>query len=203
MAPGPSVRLAANRSPRCASAISRAMARPRPVPSALVVKNGSNRWPSASGARPGPVSATTARTVWRAGSLRVIKWRVPPFDMAWMALVVRLRKSWSSACGAIAIQAMSKGGTLHLMTRSDPARQAVLAVVADTGPGLPPEALGHLFEPFFTTKAEGTGLGLAIAREIALAHRGDLFAANRTDGPGAIFTLTLPAASTLTHGELR
>ncbi|MGZ3433063.1 MAG: ATP-binding protein [Isosphaeraceae bacterium] len=89
------------------------------------------------------------------------------------------------------------------MTRGDPARQAVLAVVADTGPGLAPEALGHLFEPFFTTKAEGTGLGLAIAREIALAHRGDLFAANRTDRPGAIFTLTLPAASTLTHGELR
>ena len=102
-----------------------------------------------------------------------------------------------------AIQAMSKGGTLQLMTRSDPARQAVLAVVADTGPGLAPEALGHLFEPFFTTKAEGTGLGLAIAREIALAHRGDLFAANRTDGPGALFTLTLPTASSLNQGEPR
>src|SRR5208283_203174 len=96
MAPGQSVRLAANRSLRCASAISRAMARPRPVPSALVVKNGSNRWPNASGARPGPVSATRARTAWRAGSPRVIKWRVPPFDMAWMALVVRLRKTPSA-----------------------------------------------------------------------------------------------------------
>jgi len=121
-----------------------------------------------------------------------------PVAMAPQALLQVFRNLTTNA-----IQAMSKGGTLHLMTRSDPARQAVLAVVADTGPGLPPEALGHLFEPFFTTKAEGTGLGLAIAREIALAHRGDLFAANRTDGPGAIFTLTLPAASTLTHGELR
>ena len=46
--------------------------------------------------------------------------------------------------------------------------------MADTGPGLAPEALEHLFEPFYTTKAEGTGLGLAIAREIALAHRGEL-----------------------------
>ena len=53
--------------------------------------------------------------------------------------------------------------------------------MADTGPGLGTEAFGHLFEPFFTTKAEGTGLGLAIAREIALAHRGELRAANRTE----------------------
>ena len=57
------------------------------------------------------------------------------------------------------------------------------------GPGLPPEVLKHLFEPFFTTKAEGTGLGLAIAREIALAHRGELDAANRVDASGAVFTL--------------
>ena len=66
------------------------------------------------------------------------------------------------------------GGTLRLTTRRDSSRHAISASVADTGPGLAPEALEHLFEPFFTTKAEGTGLGLAIAREIALAHRGDL-----------------------------
>jgi signal transduction histidine kinase len=49
-------------------------------------------------------------------------------------------------------------------------------------------------EPFFTTKPEGTGLGLAIAREIALAHRGELKVANRFDTSGAIFTLRLPVA---------
>ena len=73
--------------------------------------------------------------------------------------------------------------------------------MADTGPGLAPESLKHLFEPFFTTKAEGTGLGLAIAREIALAHRGELSAANRVDNVGAIFTLTLPVAPPATNGE--
>ena len=73
--------------------------------------------------------------------------------------------------------------------------------MADTGPGLAAEALKHLFEPFYTTKAEGTGLGLAIAREIALAHRGDLRAANRADGTGAVFTLTLPAAAPGSNGE--
>ena len=75
--------------------------------------------------------------------------------------------------------------------------------MADTGPGLAPDVLTHLFEPFFTTKAEGTGLGLAIAREIALAHRGDLQAANRAEGTGAVFTLTLPAAPSGPNGEPR
>jgi signal transduction histidine kinase len=100
---------------------------------------------------------------------------------------------------------MASGGTLRLSTRSDPARGVVEVVVADTGPGLAPEVMGHLFEPFYTTKAEGTGLGLAIAREIALAHRGDLRAANRdaAQGSGAVFTLTVPAARSATNGEQR
>jgi signal transduction histidine kinase len=114
---------------------------------------------------------------------------LPPVAMAPPALLQVFRNLTSDA-----VQAMTTGGTLRMTTRRDPSRDAVLAVVADTGPGLAPEAIGHLFEPFFTTKAEGTGLGLAIAREIALAHRGDLRAANCTEGRGAVFTLTLPAA---------
>ena len=102
-----------------------------------------------------------------------------------------------------AIQAMTTGGTLRLSTRRDPNHSRVTAIVADTGAGIPPEVIGHLFEPFFTTKPEGTGLGLAIAREIALAHRGDLRAANRTDGTGAVFTLTLPAYAPGNNGEAR
>jgi two-component system sensor histidine kinase HydH len=100
-----------------------------------------------------------------------------------------------------ALQAMTAGGTLRLTTRRDPAHHAIHASVADTGPGLAPEALKHLFEPFYTTKAEGTGLGLAIAREIALAHRGELHAANRAERAGAVFTLTLPTAPRASNGE--
>jgi signal transduction histidine kinase len=100
-----------------------------------------------------------------------------------------------------AIQAMPGGGVLRLATRHDPASRTVEAIVSDTGPGLAPEAQKHLFEPFFTTKSEGTGLGLAIAREIALAHRGDLRVANGLYGTGAVFTLVLPAASSAGDGE--
>jgi len=69
--------------------------------------------------------------------------------------------------------------------------------VADNGPGIPPEALPRLFERFFradssrSRAAGGTGLGLAISRQLALAHGGDLTAANQPQG-GAVFTLRLP-----------
>ncbi len=89
-----------------------------------------------------------------------------------------------------ALQAMPVGGKLILSSKMGP-EDTVTVEVADTGPGLSTELHAHLFEPFFTTRSEGTGLGLAIAREIALAHRGDLRAEDRPEG-GARFTLKLP-----------
>jgi two-component system sensor histidine kinase HydH len=123
---------------------------------------------------------------------------LPPIQMAPPALVQVLRNLTTNA-----LQVMPRGGVLRLATRLDPARGTVVASVADDGPGLSDEVLSHLFEPFFTTKAEGTGLGLAIAREIALAHRGDLRAQNRAGG-GAVFILTLPVAEVAApRGERR
>ena len=112
--------------------------------------------------------------------------QLPLVDMAPPALVQVFRNLTTNA-----LHVMSSGGVLKLSTRLDPAAGGVTASVADQGPGLSPDVLAHLFEPFFTTKPEGTGLGLAIAREIALAHRGDLTAGNRPEG-GAVFTLTIP-----------
>jgi two-component system sensor histidine kinase HydH len=113
---------------------------------------------------------------------------LPLVAMAPPALVQVFRNLTTNA-----LHAMPGGGVLRLSTRLDRAGRLAEVSVADTGPGLDPDVLSHLFEPFYTTKAEGTGLGLAIAREIALAHRGDLIAVNRADGPGALFTLRLPA----------
>jgi len=112
---------------------------------------------------------------------------LPAVEMAAPALVQVLRNLTTNA-----LQVLPPGGVLRLATRRDPSGGSVSASVADDGPGLSAEVLAHLFEPFFTTKAEGTGLGLAIAREIALAHRGEIRAENRPEG-GAAFTLTLPA----------
>ncbi len=68
----------------------------------------------------------------------------------------------------------------------------VLISVADNGPGLSEPARTQLFVPFFTTKLGGSGIGLSVARQIALAHHGQLTAANRAPR-GAVFVLSLAA----------
>jgi two-component system, NtrC family, sensor histidine kinase HydH len=114
---------------------------------------------------------------------------LPTVAMAPPALVQVFRNLTTNA-----LQVMPDGGTLRLATCYHSSQGTVEASVADTGPGLPPDVLAHLFEPFYTTKAGGTGLGLAIAREIALAHRGELRARSQPGKPGAVFTLALPVA---------
>jgi signal transduction histidine kinase len=74
-----------------------------------------------------------------------------------------------------AIEALGENGRITLRTRRD--GKCVVVDVADNGPGIPPEARGHVFEPFFTTKAvgHGTGLGLDTARRIVEdRHHGSL-----------------------------
>ncbi len=67
-------------------------------------------------------------------------------------------------------------------------------VVADSGPGVAPEARARLFQPFFTTKpvGEGTGLGLSLSRDLATRHGGTLELVPSSEG--AVFRLTLPPA---------
>jgi len=68
-----------------------------------------------------------------------------------------------------------------------------LILVADDGPGIPPERLAHIFEPFYTTRAlgEGTGLGLYIVGEI-VQEQGGAIAVSSPPGGGTRFFLWLP-----------
>jgi signal transduction histidine kinase len=69
----------------------------------------------------------------------------------------------------------------------------VVIEIADNGPGLPPRAREKLFQPFAgSARAGGSGLGLAIARDLMLAHGGDIRLA-RSTGAGTVFELELPA----------
>jgi CheY-like chemotaxis protein len=70
--------------------------------------------------------------------------------------------------------------------------------VQDDGPGIPDEFLPHVFQRFrqadaTTTRAHGgLGLGLAISAHLVEVHGGRVQARNRSDGHGAILTVSLP-----------
>ena len=68
--------------------------------------------------------------------------------------------------------------------------------VADTGIGIPEDALEHIFERFFrvdkarSRESGGTGLGLSIAKEIIDRHEGTIELVDRS-GPGLTVRITL------------
>ena len=87
--------------------------------------------------------------------------------------------------------AMPSGGWLTVSTRCD--ADTVIAEIADTGSGIPPEQLARIYDPFFTTKAigRGTGLGLSISYGIVREHDGNI-RCDSSVGQGTRFTLSLP-----------
>jgi len=93
-----------------------------------------------------------------------------------------------------AVEATPSGGQVRVAARSH--TDALVIEVADTGPGIPPEALPRLFEPFYSFKAmgKGTGLGLVISKDLVEKQGGTLTAANRPEG-GAVFTVRIPFAA--------
>ena len=75
------------------------------------------------------------------------------------------------------------------------AEQGVATIdVADDGPGLPDTVRATLFRPFaHSTRHDGAGLGMAIARDLMLAHGGEIALASSGPG-GTVFRLTLRVA---------
>jgi len=87
------------------------------------------------------------------------------------------------------------GTTITVRAGSDPA--GVILQLLDEGEGIAAGEVEQIFSKFYRTrKADhvrpGTGLGLAISRGFVEAMHGTLTAANRTDRPGALFTVRLP-----------
>lgn len=75
--------------------------------------------------------------------------------------------------------------------------------MTDSGPGVPEELRARVFDKFFRAEhhkpgdepgPRGSGIGLYIAREIVLAHGGQI-ACERAPGGGARFSCELPVDS--------
>jgi signal transduction histidine kinase len=92
-----------------------------------------------------------------------------------------------------AIEAMTEGGQMRVMSEQDKANGKALVEIRDTGTGIAEENLAHIFDPFFSTKeeGEGTGLGLSIVYGIVKNHGGDIRVESQK-GKGSTFVLSFP-----------
>ncbi|NPA48639.1 MAG: hypothetical protein GXO20_01535 [Thermodesulfobacteria bacterium] len=106
--------------------------------------------------------------------------------------------------------AIGEKGKIYITTRYDPEKGEIIAAVADTGCGIPPEIQDKIFEPFFTTKGEGkgTGLGLAVVKAILEEHGASIeFQSPVEDetlgeaGKGTVFIIRFPVKNTSKGGE--
>jgi CheY-like chemotaxis protein len=91
----------------------------------------------------------------------------------------------------------SESGGRITLTLAREAGEAVVRV-ADTGMGIPAEALPHLFEPFMQVartldRAQGgLGLGLTLVKQLVELHGGRVEASSEGVGRGSVFTVRLP-----------
>jgi signal transduction histidine kinase len=85
---------------------------------------------------------------------------------------------------------MPQGGLIQVEASRSSFETSI--VIRDSGCGIESGVVEHLFEPSVSTKPGG-GLGLHIVKGIVQHNGGSVHAANRTDGPGAEFTIILPA----------
>jgi signal transduction histidine kinase len=78
----------------------------------------------------------------------------------------------------------------------------VRLTVQDSGVGLELESMEKLFHAFYGTKHGGMGIGLSVSRSIIENHHGRLWA-EPNDGPGAMFSFSVPYRSEAMTGSGR
>jgi two-component system, NtrC family, sensor histidine kinase KinB len=95
-----------------------------------------------------------------------------------------------------AIKHSPAGGEVVITAKETTSHNIRFSVI-DQGPGISPEHLPLIFEKFYRVPGQakdGAGLGLSIAREIAMAHGGNI-RVNSNLGKGSEFFVDLPGVS--------
>lgn len=127
-----------------------------------------------------------------------VNWRPQAVLPAVQAYPVRLRALFKALIDN-AIEALNAKGwrvrELTITTRSLPG--SVEIVVADSGPGIPPDLRLKVFEPFFSTRKGGghhAGTGLAMAQQVVTDHGGTIEIGDSHAG-GCRMRIVLPVRS--------
>jgi putative PEP-CTERM system histidine kinase len=123
---------------------------------------------------------TRIKLVLNFGSLPAVKCDQTQMDKVFQNLIIN------------ALEAMSEGGILSIITEFDEKKGLVRTRLSDTGAGISRDFIrNNLFKPFQTTKKKGLGIGLFQCREIVELHRGRLLVESE-EGKGTTFAVELP-----------
>ncbi|MFN2285755.1 MAG: sensor histidine kinase, partial [Anaerolineae bacterium] len=104
-----------------------------------------------------------------------------------------------------AIKYTPPNGTIVLSATAS--RREVQIAVADSGPGIPPEALPRIFDRFYrvdkarSRKLGGAGLGLSLVKDVVEAYKGRVEVQSAV-GQGSRFTLHLPVGLRVTSPDV-
>ena len=93
-----------------------------------------------------------------------------------------------------AVKFSQAGDSVKVTANVNQARESFVIEISDQGPGVAQSDLDKLFRPFFRgqqSRQDGIGLGLTIAQRAVAAHRGQIEAANQSQG-GLMIRITLP-----------
>ncbi len=96
-----------------------------------------------------------------------------------------------------AVKYTPEGGRVTVSVENDDTMGGVMVTIADTGLGIPPDALPKVFDKFYRIEnykrvAKGTGLGLALVKHIVeTVHHGQISVTSEL-GMGSKFTFTIP-----------
>lgn len=112
---------------------------------------------------------------------------IPSLDLDETLLTQALLNVLTNA--AEATTALPGPGRIRLSVTHD--RDEVRISISDNGCGVADSLAEQIFHAFVTTKASGTGTGLNLARQIALAHGGDLVFLGRNDAWSSVFCFIL------------
>lgn len=96
-----------------------------------------------------------------------------------------------------AIKYTPGGGRVTVSVENDDTTRSVLVTVADTGLGIPPDAIDKIFDKFYRIEnykrvAKGTGLGLNLVRHIVETVHGGRVGVTSEVGMGSKFWFTIP-----------